>query len=356
MPDLFEPLKLRDLVAPNRIWLASMCQYSSQDGMPNDWHLVHLGSRVTGGFGLVLTEATAVVPEGRISPQDTGIWNDAQMEAWRPVTEFAAKHNTPIGVQLAHAGRKASVYRPWAEQTGSVPESDGGWGTVGPSAVEYPGLAVPAEMTTAEIAETVKAFADAARRSLEAGFDTIEIHGAHGYLVHQFLSPLSNRRTDEYGGSFANRIRLLVEIVEATREVWPEDKPLMVRLSATDWVPGGWDGDQTTELAGVLKGIGVDFIDVSTGGNAQAKIAVGPGYQVPFAAQVKAGSGIATGAVGMITEAEQAQEIVASGQADVVLVARVGLREPSWPQRIAHELNIPVTDARYPAQYLRGTF
>ncbi|MDQ1104965.1 NADH:flavin oxidoreductase/NADH oxidase [Nocardioides zeae] len=366
-PLLLTPTTLRSVTVPNRVWLAPMCQYSATDGMPNDWHLAHLGARVTGGFGLVLTEATAVVPEGRISPEDTGIWNDEQAAAWRRITDFAhtwSPHgSTPIGIQLAHAGRKASTWAPWrggqdgsGRGRGSVPLDQGGWTTLGPSASAYEGFAEPREMTTDEIAAVVTAFGDGARRAHEAGFDVVEVHAAHGYLLHQFLSPLANQRTDAYGGSFENRIRLVVEVVDAVRAAWPEEKPVLVRLSATDWVEGGWTPEESTRLAAVLAEHGVDLVDVSSGGlDARQEITAGPGYQVPFATQVRS-AGLPVGAVGEITDPDQAEEILATGLADVVLLARVALREPAWPLRAAAELGVGRRSAPYPAQYTRGAW
>ena len=357
MANIFEPLTLRALTIKNRIWLAPMCQYSveKQDGTPTDWHLVHLGARATGGFGLIISEATAVTPEGRISPQDTGIWNDEQQAAWAPIVSFVHDQDAAIGIQLAHAGRKASTYRGFpGEPTGSVPLSDGGWPTLSPSPVAFPDYAAPREMTVEDIAATVQAFADAARRSDEAGFDVVEIHGAHGYLVHEFLSPLSNQRTDGYGGDFDGRVRFLLEVTETVRAVWPVSKPLFVRLSATDWVEGGWDADQSVRLSALLKERGVDLVDVSTGGNVLADIPVGPSYQVPFARQIREGAEVPSAAVGMILTPEQAESIVADGDADAILLARAALREPSWPLRAAAELGLGWHDALYPAAYTRG--
>jgi 2,4-dienoyl-CoA reductase-like NADH-dependent reductase (Old Yellow Enzyme family) len=350
---LFEPITLRSLTVRNRVWLAPMCQYSSTDGVPNDWHLVHLGARATGGFGLILTEAAAVVPEGRISPQDAGIWNDEQADAWRRIVDFVHGQGAAIGVQLAHAGRKASTYRPWADESGSVPLGDGGWTTVAPSAVPFEGYAEPAALSTEEIADVVTAFAAATARAVAAGFDTVEIHAAHGYLLHEFLSPLSNHREDEYGGPFENRARLLLETVAAVRAALPETAPLLVRVSGTDWIDGGWDLEQSTRLASSLKGLGVDLVDVSSGGNAPASIPVGPGYQVPLAAGVRE-AGVATGAVGLITEPAQAEKILANGEADVVLLARAALRESAWPLRAAHELGVAPDNVPWPAQYTRA--
>lgn len=366
-PRLFEPLSLRGVTFPNRVWLAPMCQYSSTDGLPNDWHLAHLGARVTGGFGLVITEAAAVVPEGRISPEDAGIWDDGQVAAWRRITDFAHAWSpygsTPIGIQLAHAGRKASTWSPWrggqdgsGAGRGSVPVDQGGWETKGPSAAAFEGYAEPAELSVDEIAAVVEAFADGARRSQAAGFDVVEVHAAHGYLLHQFLSPLSNLRTDSYGGSFENRVRIVLEVVDAVRAAWDEEKPLLVRISATDWVEGGWSVEESTELARLLGEHGVDLVDVSSGGNdTRQEIPVGPGYQVPLAAAVRT-AGLPVGAVGLITEPAQAEEVIASGEADVVLLARAALREPAWPQRAAHELGVAWREAPYPEQYTRGAW
>ena len=357
MSALFEPLTLRGLTVRNRIWLAPMCQYSVErrDGVPTDWHLVNLGARAQGGFGLLLTEATAITPDGRISPQDTGLWNDTQRDAWARIVDFAHEQGAAIGVQLAHAGRKASTYRGFADEPeGSVPATDGGWPTVSASAEAFPGYVAPREMTLEDVAAVVTAFGDAARRSVEAGFDTIEVHGAHGYLVHQFLSPLANHRTDAYGGSFEGRTRLLVEIVDAVRANVPATMPVLVRLSATDWTEGGWDADQTVAVSALLKDHGVDLVDVSSGGAVLAQIPVGPGYQVPFARAVREGSGLPSGAVGLITSPQQAEQVLTSGDADVVLLARAALREPAWPQRAAAELGVDWHEAGYPDPYARG--
>lgn len=359
MPSLFDPLTLRGVTARNRIWLAPMCQYScpAQDGMPNDWHLVHLGARAAGGFGMILTEASAVMPNGRISPEDVGLWDDAHIAPWKRVTDFVHQQGAPIAIQLAHAGRKASAYHPYHPVQGSVAIADGGWATVAPSAEAFTGYAAPDELTTDGIAEVVEAFAAAAARAERAGFDAIEIHAAHGYLLHEFLSPLANFRTDEYGGSFDNRIRIVIEVVDAIRGAWPDDKPLFIRFSATDWVEGGWTTDDTSALTKLLIDHGVDLVDVSSGAIvAEAKIEVSPGYQVPFAHAVRDFSGMPTGAVGVITDAEQAQQVLDDGSADVVLVGRAALREPSWPLRAAHELGIPWRDADYPVQYSRGAW
>jgi 2,4-dienoyl-CoA reductase-like NADH-dependent reductase (Old Yellow Enzyme family) len=353
VPKLFEPITLRSMTARNRVWLAPMCEYSAADGVPGDWHLVHLGARATGGFGLILTEASAVVPEGRISPEDAGIWNDEQAQAWGRIVEFVHSQGAVIGVQLAHAGRKASTYRPWASGSGTIPPGEGGWQSVAPSEVPFEGYAEPSSLTVAEIADVVTAFADATRRAVSVGFDTVELHAAHGYLLHEFLSPLSNRREDDYGGSFENRTRLLLETVDAVRSALPDSAPLLVRISGTEWIDGGWDIEQSQRLGVLLKEHGVDLVDVSSGGNAAASIPLEPGYQVPLSDAVRR-TGIATGAVGLITEPEHAEKIIANGEADVVLLARAALREPAWPLRAAHELGVPFEDAPWPEQYTRG--
>jgi 2,4-dienoyl-CoA reductase-like NADH-dependent reductase (Old Yellow Enzyme family) len=335
---LFEPITLRELSLPNRVWLSPMCEYSASDGMPNDWHLVHLGARAVGGFGLVLTEATAVVPEGRISPQDTGIWNDEQVVAWKRVVDFVHERGGRIGIQLAHAGRKASTFRPWSPLQGTVPVTDGGWPTLGPSPTPFPGLDTPAEMSAEQVADIPEQFAAAARRAREAGFDTVEVHAAHGYLLHQFLSPLANSRTDEYGGSPDGRSRLVEETVGAVRSVWPDELPVLVRLSATDWRDDGLGVDDVAAVAGRLGALGADLIDVSTGGAAPAKIAVGPGYQVPYARRVREATGLPVSAVGLISEPAQAEQILVEGSADAVMLGREALRDPYWPLRAAHTL------------------
>lgn len=319
--------------------------------MPNGWHHVHLGSLAVGGAGAVLTEATAVSPEGRISPQDTGIWSDAQAEGWAPITAFIASQGAVPIMQLAHAGRKGSTYRPWSG-SGTVAAAEGGWETVAPSATPFGEYAVPRALGDDEIAGLIDDFAAAAQRALAAGFLSVEVHAAHGYLLHQFLSPLSNQRTDAYGGSFENRARLPLQVTEAVREVWPERLPLLVRLSATDWVDGGWDREQTVELARLLRERGVDLIDVSTAGlDPRQKIPAGPGFQVPFARAVRQEADIATAAVGLITDARQAEGILQAGDADVILMARAVLRNPHWPLLAAHELGDEVP---WPAQYERA--
>ncbi len=351
---LFEPLTLRGTQFPNRAWVAPMCQYSAEDGVVGDWHLAHLGTLATGGFGLVLAEATAVVPEGRISPRDTGLWNDAHVAAWRWVTDFAHARGTLIGVQLAHAGRKASTYWPWAEGSGSVPVADGGWPTHGPSAEPFPGLAVPAAMTREEIDAVPGQFAAAARRALAAGFDVVEVHAAHGYLLHEFLSLLSNTRTDEYGGSLENRMRLAVQVAAAVRAEWPDHRALFTRISATDWSDGGLTVEDSAQLAKELAAVGVDLVDVSTGGNVLAEIPVGPGYQVPAARFVREGSGVPVSAVGLITTPQQAEQVLVDGAADAVLLGRAALREPRWALRAAHELGVPVERAGWQPQLARA--
>jgi 2,4-dienoyl-CoA reductase-like NADH-dependent reductase (Old Yellow Enzyme family) len=358
VPELFETLTLRGVTARNRIWLAPMCQYSAfaQDGMPTDWHLVNLGSHATGGFGLVMTEAAAVVAEGRISPEDVGIWSDEHVEPWRRIADFVREQGAVPAMQLAHAGRKASTYG-LSGLPGTVPGDEGGWQPVGPSPVAYEGFAEPRELTTDEVAAIPQAFADAAVRADRAGFDVVEIHAAHGYLLHQFASPLSNLRTDRYGGSFENRTRLVVEVADAIRAVWPDEKPLLVRFSATDWAPGGWDVEQTARLATVLAEHGVDLVDVSSGGLvAHQSIDVGPGYQVPFAEEVRRASGLPVVAVGLLTEPQQAEQVLVDGAADAVMLARAAIREPGWPLRAAHELGVPASDAPYPPQHGRGAW
>jgi 2,4-dienoyl-CoA reductase-like NADH-dependent reductase (Old Yellow Enzyme family) len=348
---LFEPLTLRGTTFKNRAWVSPMCQYSSTDGLPDDWHLVHLGSRAVGGAGLVFTEAAAVSPEGRISPQDAGIWTDEQADRWSRIVAFLHARRARAGVQLAHAGRKASTYSPFSGGQGSVPASDGGWRSVGPSALAFGRYAVPVELDAEGLSKVVRDFVAAAVRAQEAGFDVIELHAAHGYLLHEFLSPLSNTRTDSYGGSYDNRVRLLLQVTEAVREVWPQDKPLFVRISASDWVEGGWSVQESVALAPLLAARGVDLIDCSSGGlDPDQQITLGPGYQVPFAEAVRS-TGIPTAAVGLLTEPKQVQDVLVAGQADAVLLAREQLRDPYWPLRAAAELGEDIT---WPAQYDRA--
>jgi 2,4-dienoyl-CoA reductase-like NADH-dependent reductase (Old Yellow Enzyme family) len=353
MAGLFDPLPIRDLTFANRIFVSPMCQYSSHDGYANDWHFVHLGSRAVGGAGLVFTEATAVLPEGRISPQDLGIWADGHIEMLGRIVSFIHEQGNIAGMQLAHAGRKASTRRPW-EALGTVPESEGGWTkVVAPSALAFADTyPMPQALTPDGIQMVVAAFAAAALRACQAGFRVLEIHGAHGYLIHEFLSPLSNKREDDYGGSFENRTRLCREIVRAVRSSWPKELPLFLRISATDWTDGGWDIQQSVTLAGQLKPLGVDLIDCSSGGNVpHAKIPVGAGYQVAFAEKIRREAEIMTGAVGMITSPVQAEHIIRTEQADAVIMAREFLRDPYWALRAARELDQPIA---WPVQYLRA--
>jgi 2,4-dienoyl-CoA reductase-like NADH-dependent reductase (Old Yellow Enzyme family) len=353
MAGLFDPLAIRDLTFANRVFVSPMCQYSSRDGFANDWHFVHLGSRAVGGAGLVLTEATAVLPEGRISPQDLGIWSDEHIEMLSRIVSFIHEQGSIAGMQLAHAGRKASTRRPW-EGAGTIPEAEGGWKkVVAPSALRFAeSYPMPQALTNDGIQEVVSAFATAARRACQAGFRVIEIHAAHGYLIHEFLSPLSNKRSDDYGGSFQNRTRLCRKIVAAVRSEWPKELPLFLRISSTDWVDDGWNINESVKLAGELKQIGVDLIDCSSGGNVpHAQIPVGPGYQVAFAERIRREAEILTGAVGMITSPVQAEHIIRTGQADAVIMAREFLRDPYWALRAARELEQPIA---WPVQYLRA--
>jgi 2,4-dienoyl-CoA reductase-like NADH-dependent reductase (Old Yellow Enzyme family) len=353
MAGLFDPLEIRGVKFANRVFVSPMCQYSSEDGYANDWHLVHLGSRAVGGAGLILTEATAVLPEGRISPQDLGIWEDGHIEMLTKIVGFIHEQGSIAGMQLAHAGRKASTSRPW-EGHDAVPESEGGWKkVVAPSALKFSDTyPMPQALTPEGIQEVIEGFAAAARRACQAGFRVVEIHAAHGYLIHEFLSPLSNQREDNYGGSFENRTRLCREIVAAVRSAWPKELPLFIRISATDWVEGGWNIDEAVKLAGELKGMGVDLIDCSSGGNVpHAKIPVGAGYQTAFAERIRREAGIMTGAVGMITDPVQAEHIIQTGQADAVIMAREFLRDPYWPLRAGRELDQSIA---WPVQYLRA--
>ncbi|MGQ4390405.1 NADH:flavin oxidoreductase/NADH oxidase [Streptomyces sp. SAS_270] len=358
MSTLFEPYTLRELTIPNRVWMPPMCQYSAapegpETGAPTDWHFAHYAARAAGGTGLIIVEATAVSPEGRISPYDLGIWNDTQVEAFRRITRFLAAQGTVPAIQLAHSGRKGSTDRPW--KGGAPVRTDAhGWQPLAPSPLAFDERhPVPAELSVAEIQETVGLFADAARRALAAGFEVVELHGAHGYLINEFLSPHSNHRTDAYGGSYENRTRFALEVVDAVREVWPDDKPLFFRISATDWLEDdGWTADDTVRFAGQLHEHGVDLLDVSTGGNASgARIPVGPGYQVPFATRVRNETPMPVAAVGLITDTEQAEKIVANGEADAVLLGRELLRNPSFARLAARELG---SDVHVPDQYHRS--
>lgn len=352
MSSLFNPLQIRGIQIRNRIAVSPMCQYSSVDGFANDWHLVHLGSRAIGGAGIVMTEATSVSPEGRISPSDLGIWKEDHVPFLKKVTDFIQHHGSVPGIQLAHAGRKASHAEPWNGST-FLSQDKGGWKTVAPSSIPFsPETDAPEALTTEGIAKIINDFKEAAVRSLAAGFKIIEIHAAHGYLINEFLSPLSNRRNDEFGGSFENRIRLLTEIAAAIRTVWPDDLPLFARISSSDWAQGGWTIDDSVALAKVLKMKGVDLIDCSSGGLLpDVKIPISPGYQVPFAAQLRKESGVLTGAVGLITTAQQAESIIAEGKADIVLLARQFLRDPYFPIHAAKELQASI---HWPIQYGRA--
>ncbi|MBK8460525.1 MAG: NADH:flavin oxidoreductase/NADH oxidase [Micropruina sp.] len=357
MTSLFEPLTLAGTTFRNRVWWSPVCQYSclAGDGVPNNWHLTHLGSRAVGGFGLVMTEASAVLPEGRISPQDAGMWNEAQQQGWARIVAFGHQQGAAMGIQLAHAGRKASTYRAFpGELKGPVPHSEGGWETVGPSPVAYPRMPQPRELDAAGIRQVIDAFRVAAQRADQAGFDVVEIHSAHGYLLHQFLSPLSNHRGDAYGGDVDGRTRLLIEVVDAVRDVWPVSKALFVRISATDWAEGGWTVDDSVRLASILKHHGVQLIDVSSGGNVTPTgVVPGPGYLVPYAQRIRS-AGIAVGAVGFITDPIHADGIIANGDVDAIMVGRAALRDPYWPQRAATQLG--VTASLQPAQYHRAAW
>ena len=348
---LFSPIQLAGLEIPNRIFVSPMCQYSSEDGFSNDWHLVHLGSRAVGGAGLIFTEATAVLPEGRISPEDLGLWKDEHIPGLKRIVEFVHGQGGRAGVQLAHAGRKASMARPWAPEQRYVSPAEGGWRNVmAPSAIAFAeNYAQPVALELDGIRSITRAFVSATERAVKAGFDLIEIHAAHGYLLHEFLSPLSNRRSDEYGGSFEHRVRLLVEVVDAVRAVIPVEMPLLVRISGTDWAEGGWDIDQSVALGKILKEHKVNLIDVSSGGmTPKAVMSPGHGYQTPFSERIRREAAIATGTVGMITSAGQAEHILRTGQADVVLLAREFLREPYWPLAAAQELHDAISGKRTP--------
>jgi 2,4-dienoyl-CoA reductase-like NADH-dependent reductase (Old Yellow Enzyme family) len=348
---LFSPLQLRSVSFPNRIGVAPMCQYSAQDGFATDWHLVHLGARAQGGAGLIIMEASAVLPKGRISPGDLGLWSDAHIPALERIVQFIHSQGSRAAVQLAHAGRKAST-APFAGERLLLP-GEGGWQPVAPSALAFaPHYALPQALDLAGITAILEAFAQAARRALKAGFDTVEIHAAHGYLLHQFLSPLANQRTDEYGGNFENRTRFVLQVVDAVRTEWPAHLPLLIRISATDWVPGGWSVDESVQLARLLREHGVDLVDVSSGGMVpNAQIPAGPGFQVEFAARIRREAKVPTAAVGLITDPAQANAIVEKGEADLVLLGRELLRNPYWPLHAAAALAVP---ANWPPQYLRA--
>lgn len=352
MSQLFRPLKMRDVTFKNRIFVSPMCQYSSNGGSPTDWHLVHLGSRAVGGAALVIVEATAISPEGRISQDDSGIWADKHIAGFRRITQFVESQGSLPGIQLAHAGRKASTQAPWLGGGSLLPE-DGGWQTIAPSPIPFDnGYPTPKEMSLSRMETIITRFGEAAERSLEAGFKVLEIHMAHGYLLHEFLSPLSNQRNDKYGGNFDNRVRFPLEVVEQVRNVWPEHLPLFVRISATDWVEKGWSLDQSIELARRFKQSGVDLVDCSSGGLLpRVNVPTGPGYQTPFAANIRREAHIPAGAVGMITNPEQAEHIIVTGQADAVLLARQMLRDPYWPLHAATALG---EDIPWPKQYRRA--
>ncbi|HEY9694738.1 MAG TPA: NADH:flavin oxidoreductase/NADH oxidase [Oculatellaceae cyanobacterium] len=350
---LFDPIKIREITYRNRIAVSPMCQYSSVDGYASDWHFVHLGSRAVGGAGLVMTEAAAVEARGRISPQDLGIWSDDHVENLARITKFIQVQGAVAGIQLAHAGRKASVYRPW-DGGGTVPEDEGGWNEIiAPSAIPFSdGSLIPKALEIEEIQSLIQTFVDATHRAEAAGFQVVEIHAAHGYLLHEFLSPLTNQRTDDYGGSFLNRTRLLREVVQAVRQHLPERYPLFLRISATDWVEGGWDIEQSVELVGQLQPLGIDLVDCSSGAIIpKVSVPTGAGYQTPFSERIRRETGILTGAVGMITAPQQADHIIRTGQADMVLLGRELLRDPYWPLKASIELN---QSGSWPPQYLRG--
>jgi len=346
---LFQPYKLRSVELRNRIVISPMCQYSATDGLANNWHLVHLGSRATGGAGLIIQESTAVSPEGRITPHDLGLWNDAQMPKLQEIVSFIHAQGAVAGIQLGHAGRKASHQRPWDGGALLTPE-EGGWPTVAPSSVPFKeGTLAPEELTEEGIQKVINDFRKATERALEIGYRVIEIHAAHGYLLHQFLSPLVNKRTDKYGGSFENRVWIVLEVTKAVREVMPENLPLFVRVSASDWADGGWNPDESAELAKLLRDLGVDLIDVSSGGAVgHQKISVGPGYQVPFSEKIRSEAHIPTGAVGLITDPFQAEQILQNEQADLILIARESLRDPYFPLRAATVLGDSI---HWPSQY-----
>jgi 2,4-dienoyl-CoA reductase-like NADH-dependent reductase (Old Yellow Enzyme family) len=351
MSQLFSELKIRDLRFKNRIFVSPMCQYSAKDGVPQPWHFVHLGSRAVGGAALVMSEATSVSAVGRISPSDAGLWNDEQVNAFKPICDFIRSQGSIAGIQMAHAGRKGSTAEPW--NGGKTLKSDEGpWTTIAPSAIAFGEYTAPREMTEQDIGTLVEDFSATAKRAERAGFQVIELHFAHGYLLHEFLSPLANHRIDQYGGSFENRIRLPLEIATRLRKEWPQGWPIFVRISASDWAPGGWDIEQSVAFAKRLKSIGIDLVDCSSGGIApHIKIPTEPGYQVPFAEAVRREAGVLSGAVGLITDARQAEEILATGRADVVFLARQLLRDPYWPLHAAKELGV---DLPWPKQYDRA--
>ncbi|MEI6362657.1 MAG: NADH:flavin oxidoreductase/NADH oxidase [Actinomycetes bacterium] len=352
MPGLFTPLTIRDRTFPNRAWVSPMCQYSAHDGVVGDWHLVHLGSLAAGRAGLIMSEATAVVPEGRISPHCPGLWNDEQQQAWARIVDYVHGQNALFGFQLAHAGRKASVAAPW-EGGRFLESADGGWLAMAPSAVAFAGMPEPLSMAVSDIERTIDGFAASAARALELGADVIELHAAHGYLMHQFLSPLSNMRDDDFGGSLENRMRFPLLAVAAVRSVWPEDRPLFLRISMTDWAEGGWDLDQSVELVDQLQRAGVDLVDASSAGLvADQMIPDVVTFQTDLAAELRRRTGVAVAAVGRITEPSQADELIQSGRADAVFLARQLLRDPHWPLRAAHELGQPID---WPLQYLRAS-
>lgn len=349
---LFRPITMRGLTVPHRLWVAPMCQYSAVDGVVQPWHLVHIGSWATHRAGLIITEATAVSPEGRISDDDAGIWRDDHVEAWAPITDFCHSQGVPIAVQLAHAGRKASTRAPFKDGPTALSSEEGGWTTQAPSAVPFGELPVPHEMSIAEIEDLVSDFAKAAQRAVKAGFDAVEIHAAHGYLLHEFLSPLSNQRDDEYGGDLDGRMRIVLQVTQAVRRAVPEGMPVFIRISATDWLEGGWDVDQSIQLAQAVEKLGIDFIDVSSGGlRPDQQIELGPGYQMPFAAHIKASVAIPVGTVGLITDAEQAEDALQREVADVVLMGRQFLREPSFATRAASVLGASL---EWAGQYKRA--
>lgn len=350
MSHLFSPLQLRSVRFSNRIFVSPMCQYSSENGMPNEWHFVHLGSRAVGGAALVFVEASGVTPEGRITLWDAGLWSQAHAAAWAPIANFIRSQGAVPGIQIAHAGRKTSVDKPWRGGKPIAP-SEGGWQALAPSDVPFGNYLPPRAMTKDEIKRTVEDFRESTRHAHAAGFDVVEVHGAHGYLLHNFASPLSNQRSDEYGGPLENRMRFPLEVARAVREAWPQDKPVFYRISATDWCEGGWDLAQSIELARRLKEIGIDMIDCSSGGNVlTANMTIGPGYQVQFAEAIRKQAGIATLAVGLISDAVQAEQIVFLGQADAVCLARALLRDPYWPRHAAKELKVELP---WPDQYKR---